>query len=106
MSAAGDGLTEPNLLFRLGETATNLDTRTGNTETVFTVSAFFFCGEIRTIKCECPVDIRSFPARRERHLNSPNLDTRTRKEFFPLFSPQNSSFNRHEKSIEKCKINT
>ena len=77
MSAAGDGLTEPNLLFRLGETATNLDTRTGNTGTVFTVSAFFFCGEIRTIKCECPVDIRSFPARRERHLNLPNLDTRT-----------------------------
>ena len=50
------------------------------TRTTFVVLVFFFsCGEIRTIKCECPVDIRSFPAGRERHLSVPNLDTRTKK---------------------------
>ena len=41
-------------------------------------SGFFFsCGEIRTIKCECPVDICSFPAGRKRYLSVPNLDTRS-----------------------------
>ena len=48
------------------------------TRTTFVVLVFFFsCGEIRTIKCECPVDIRSFPAGRKRHLSVPNFDTRS-----------------------------
>ena len=70
--------------------SSNLDTRTKN-QNNFCCSGFFFsCGEIRTIKCECPVDIRSFPAGRKRHLSIPNLDTRfvfLSASFFPLVFP-------------------
>ena len=57
----------------------------------FCCSGFFFsCGEIRTIKCECPVDIRLPTAGRKRHLSIPNLDTRfvfLSASFFPLIFP-------------------
>ena len=60
--------------------SSNLDTRTKKSRTAFAVLDFFFLYvEIRTVSCECPVDIRSFPARRERLLNYPNLDTRAKK---------------------------
>ena len=36
--------------------SSNLDTRSKKAETVSTVSAFFFCVEIRTNKCNSPVD--------------------------------------------------
>ena len=37
---------------------------------------FFFCEEIRTIKCKCPVDICLPTAGRRQLLKVPNLDTR------------------------------
>ena len=58
--------------------SSNLDTRTKKSRTAFAVLDFFFLYvEIRTVSCECPVDICSFPARRERLLSVPNLDTRS-----------------------------
>ena len=59
--------------------SSNLDTRTKKAETTFVVSAIFFCVEIRKNKCRCPVDICLIPARRDRHYNVTNLDTRTHK---------------------------
>ena len=62
----------------------NLDTRTKKAERALALSAFFFCGEIRTIKCECPVDIRLLPAGRQQLLNLSNLDTRPPNSGTPL----------------------
>ena len=40
--------------------------------------SYFLCGEIRTVKCSCPVDNCLMWARPHQHLCVPNLDTRTK----------------------------
>ena len=49
--------------------SSNLDTRTIKAERAFALSAFIFC-EIRTIKCNCPVDSCLPTAGRRQHYDS------------------------------------